>query len=142
MKLSVPNPCAAGWDNMSPSGNGRYCSSCEKIVVDFTKMSNEEIKHYFETYADQKTCGHFYSSQLGQKQYGKLAQLVLLWHRKSKGNIRYKTPRIAALFILGSVLALMGCSSSNEEVEGKAVTGDSISMSATDTNVTNPTPKK
>lgn len=139
MKVSIPNPCAAGWDNMSPSGNDRYCSSCEKIVVDFTKMSNEEIKHYFETYAEQKTCGHFYSSQLEQKQYGRSAQLVLLWYRKSKENIRSKVPRIAALFVLGSVLTLMGCSSPNEEVEGKAVTGDSISMSAIDTNSTSKT---
>ncbi len=62
--IHIPNPCDADWQKMSPEGKGKFCSSCEKVVVDFSRMSDAEIKNYFTAYQDQKTCGRFLTSQV------------------------------------------------------------------------------
>jgi len=47
LKLSIAQPCSQHWENMTPSSAGNYCASCQKNVVDFTGMSDQEIHHYF-----------------------------------------------------------------------------------------------
>ncbi len=62
--IHIASPCDADWQKMHPADQGKFCSSCEKIVVDFSKMSDAEIKNYFTAYKDQKTCGRFLTSQV------------------------------------------------------------------------------
>ncbi|MGN6646388.1 MAG: hypothetical protein ACTHJT_07650 [Cytophaga sp.] len=62
--IHIASPCDADWQKMHPEGQGKFCSSCEKVVVDFSKMSDAEIKNYFTAYKDQKTCGRFLTSQV------------------------------------------------------------------------------
>lgn len=64
MKIAIPNPCNENWNKMTPKEKGRFCNSCSKTVVDFTKKSTETIKQYLIEYKDQKICGHFYKKQL------------------------------------------------------------------------------
>ena len=45
-KLKIEKPCHEDWNKMAPNQLGRHCQLCEKTVVDFTKMSSEEIKEY------------------------------------------------------------------------------------------------
>jgi hypothetical protein len=133
MKLHIPNPCPQNWNAMIPSSNGRYCKACEKVVVDFTKMSTEEIKYYFEMHAEQKTCGHFYASQLAITPQSKLIQHLLNRYKTTQKKTACKIPRLLTLCVLGFVLSLMGCNP-DEEVEGKTIRGDSIAVSIIDTN--------
>lgn len=65
-RISIPSPCSADWSKMTPAAQGRFCSLCSLTVVDFTKMSDAEIKAYFQCYGRQKTCGRFSQSQLAQ----------------------------------------------------------------------------
>lgn len=44
IRISIPDPCNQNWNQMLPNEKGRYCDTCKLTVVDFTKMSNEEIK--------------------------------------------------------------------------------------------------
>lgn len=62
--ISIPKPCHEDWDKMHPNNEGKFCNSCSKTVVDFTKMSKEEIHRYFKQKSGENTCGHFYASQL------------------------------------------------------------------------------
>ena len=62
--LIIPKPCAEDWNKMSKVEKGKFCGSCNKVVIDFTKMSTNEISSFFETNEIGKTCGHFKSSQL------------------------------------------------------------------------------
>lgn len=62
--LKVPNPCHEDWSTMTPKDKGRFCSSCSKTVIDFTKMDSEEIQSYLFNNRDQNICGHFRQSQL------------------------------------------------------------------------------
>lgn len=62
LKITIPEPCHENWDKMTPKDNGRFCLSCTKTVVDFTKMLPDEIQHYF--IQNKNICGRFKKSQL------------------------------------------------------------------------------
>jgi hypothetical protein len=57
IKIKIGTPCHENWDKMLEEERGRFCLSCQKAVVDFSRMTNEEIITYFEQNADKKTCG-------------------------------------------------------------------------------------
>ncbi|ABG60907.1 hypothetical protein [Cytophaga hutchinsonii] len=65
--IQIKNPCDADWQKMTPDTAGKFCSSCEKVVVDFSKMSDTEIKDYFIVHFQQKTCGRFLTSQVDRE---------------------------------------------------------------------------
>jgi hypothetical protein len=64
LKITIPKPCHENWNAMSPKEKGRFCSSCSKTVVDFTKKSPSEIKEYLVEHKSERVCGHFYKKQL------------------------------------------------------------------------------
>ena len=46
--LTIPNPCHQDWDKMTPNTKGRFCQSCSKTVIDFTKPGSLEGIENFE----------------------------------------------------------------------------------------------
>jgi hypothetical protein len=66
LKISIPEPCHEDWNKMTPDETGRHCSSCAKSVVDFTGMSDHEVKHFFLNKKEEKVCGRFRQTQLQQ----------------------------------------------------------------------------
>lgn len=65
LKLSIPTPCHEDWNKMTPDETGRHCSVCVKSVVDFTNMSDEEVKYFFlNKKEDERVCGRFKQTQL------------------------------------------------------------------------------
>jgi hypothetical protein len=68
-KISIPKPCNENWNSMKPNNNGRFCDSCDKIVIDFTKMNNPEIQNYFtENSNNERICGYFKFNQIETKE--------------------------------------------------------------------------
>ncbi|MCL7762414.1 energy transducer TonB [Polaribacter sp. Z014] len=63
-KITIPKPCHENWNIMTPMEKGRFCSSCSKTVIDFTKKSTSEIQEYLVENKNQRVCGHFYKKQL------------------------------------------------------------------------------
>jgi hypothetical protein len=63
INLSVPEPCSEKWQNFIPVEDGGFCAKCSKVVIDFTKMSDDEIISYFRR-KSQNSCGRFYPEQL------------------------------------------------------------------------------
>jgi CarboxypepD_reg-like domain len=63
LTISIPTPCTEDWNNMTPDKNGKFCASCQKSVVDFTRMSDAEIFRYFDTFKGN-ACGRFSEKQL------------------------------------------------------------------------------
>jgi hypothetical protein len=59
--IAIEKPCDQSWQQMTEVNNGRYCGHCCKTVVDFTRMSNEEIIKYLS--AGTHVCGRFESYQ-------------------------------------------------------------------------------
>jgi hypothetical protein len=63
LSLTIPKPCTENWSNLSPTQLGGFCKSCSKTVTDFTRMSDDEITHFFKNKPGH-TCGRFRPDQL------------------------------------------------------------------------------
>jgi hypothetical protein len=68
ISLSIENPCAEQWSKFTPTANGGFCSSCSKNVIDFTKMSDDDVLAFF-TSKPANTCGRLRSDQLKDYSY-------------------------------------------------------------------------
>lgn len=66
MKLTLPQPCSESWDAMIPEQTGKYCSSCHKLIPDFTHYSDRDLIHYLQRHSGEKVCGRFLPSQLNR----------------------------------------------------------------------------
>ncbi|RZJ72943.1 carboxypeptidase-like regulatory domain-containing protein [Flavobacterium sp.] len=60
--IEIPTPCHENWSEMSPVEKGRFCNSCQKNVIDFTKSTDAQIAVYFAQ--NKNVCGRFRQSQL------------------------------------------------------------------------------
>jgi hypothetical protein len=68
--IHLPAPCHENWDKMIPVEGGRHCSSCNKLIRDFTNHSQEEIVSLISSSATI-TCGRFRADQVTDGQtYG------------------------------------------------------------------------
>ena len=64
MILQIKEPCKADWQSMSPQTGGRYCAQCDKVVKDFTQMSDAQVYDFVSQNRD--TCGRFKQQQLNR----------------------------------------------------------------------------
>lgn len=64
MKLHIPQPCSQKWDDMTPNNHGRFCTQCDKTVIDFTDMTDAEILLHFSNISSGHACGRFRDDQL------------------------------------------------------------------------------
>lgn len=62
--VAINEPCHESWENMNPQEQGRHCDQCCKVVVDFTKMSNDSIARFLKERSEQKVCGRFKVEQV------------------------------------------------------------------------------
>ncbi|AUC16709.1 hypothetical protein BTO06_16825 [Tenacibaculum sp. SZ-18] len=63
-KITIPEPCHENWNQMTSVEKGRFCNSCSKTVIDFTKKSPKQIQEYLQHNQGKRVCGHFYKRQL------------------------------------------------------------------------------
>jgi hypothetical protein len=104
-KINIPKPCNQNWNSMTPDKNGKFCNSCNKTVVDFTKMENLEIQKYLIENSDKESvCGHFKLNQIDPENNIKYYNL-----RNRINRIRIKPIKKAALFSLGILFTLTSC---------------------------------
>lgn len=67
LSLNIPTPCHEKWENFSTTSRGGFCHSCSKEVIDFTRMTEDEIVRFLKT-KPVNACGRFRATQL--KNYG------------------------------------------------------------------------
>lgn len=63
-KLTVTKACLQDWGRMQPKANGRYCTACATTVIDFSKMTDEQVANFFLLNNRQPVCGRFKAVQL------------------------------------------------------------------------------
>lgn len=104
--LSIADPCHEDWNKMTPVEQGRFCSSCQKNVVDFTTQSDEEIISFFNNY-NGTACGRFTDDQLDRpiqkielkpassflKYAAGLLLPAFLFAAKAKGQFKEQAPK-------------------------------------------------
>jgi hypothetical protein len=63
LSLSISTYCSEKWDTFTPTRHGGFCSSCNKTVTDFTKMTDQEVLSFFQN-KPANPCGRFRPNQL------------------------------------------------------------------------------
>lgn len=63
IQISIPTPCHEDWNKMTPQEQGRFCSSCQKCVVDFTGFTDEQLYTYLLAHKNERICGRVRTSQ-------------------------------------------------------------------------------
>jgi hypothetical protein len=66
IQLTIPDPCDENWEDMTPTGKGRFCASCCKQVIDFTNMSDSQLAAFFRKSPGNSFCGRVGSDQLNR----------------------------------------------------------------------------
>jgi hypothetical protein len=63
-QLNINSPCHESWEKMSENEKGKFCHSCQKVVIDFTQMTDDEVINFLNTLKSNKNCGRFSISQI------------------------------------------------------------------------------
>ncbi|MFT6281606.1 MAG: protein TonB [Salibacteraceae bacterium] len=63
MKVEIKEPCSENWDKMKIGLVSRHCDSCEKNVMDFTKMNRGEIIMHLLNNPNDQVCGRMRKDQ-------------------------------------------------------------------------------
>ncbi len=63
INLEIKQPCSENFNSFKKTEKGGFCNSCEKEVIDFSKMTSDEIINYFKINSNTKTCGKFNKKQ-------------------------------------------------------------------------------
>ena len=62
--LEINQSCSEDFNQFKPTLKGGFCASCEKEVIDFSKMSSQEVMSYFKNKSNNDVCGKFKTNQL------------------------------------------------------------------------------
>ena len=106
-----------------PSLNGRYCGNCSKVVVDFTKMSDEEVISYFRQ-RPKDTCGRFRAEQLTNYSLRDATHFFTIPQLLKAGVLSF-------IFLLFSKQAITQTKNTTEKIENRQDTVSSNFMGKT-----------
>lgn len=104
-KIRIQNPCNENWSSMSTDKKGRFCTSCNKTVIDFTKMKSPEIQIYFvENLTNESICGYYKFNQVENENNTKYTHL-----KNRILQIKVKPVKIVALLSLSFLFSFSSC---------------------------------
>lgn len=108
--LDIPKPCTADWNDFKPTFAGGFCAACQKEVVDFTKMGEDEIIALLRQ-PPAHMCGRFRPDQLKEYHVGAIPMIQPGWGLLKAG-----------------ALSLLLVSATEQAVAGPAGEGSSTEM--------------
>ncbi len=111
--LHIPKPCHQDWNEMTPTQQGAFCRSCQKEVIDFTAMTDDEVLQFLNKNNEKKLCGKATASQVNRLN-------IVINENVLHTNIRQWKKYLAILLIcFGS--SFLSCN--NKEVKYHTITG-------------------
>ncbi len=136
LRIEIPTPCPASWSGMTPNEEGRHCKACDKTVVDFTAMSDEEIKTYLMRKKEIRVCGKFQSHQINPS-YTSWQQKLIRVYNYIDREVSYRSVKVVTLLFLTLIMTLSGCQDTIHDTTGDVILleepSDSIKKSCSDT---------
>jgi len=115
-KIAIPEPCHEDWNIMTPNEKGRFCSACDKTVVDFTKLSTMQIQDFLYENQHQSICGHIKNTQLDAI------------HLSIPLNIIHRSHSFRKKFLLALLVAMGSTLFSCTNTEGKPQKIDTVKI--------------
>ena len=110
-RLKIETPCHEDWTKMSPNKDGRHCELCDKTVIDFTVMSQEEITNYLTHNSKAQICGRILVPRKKETAIQiKLNQL----YKNIEHQIGFKPLRISLLGSLSLIMLISGCTENHK----------------------------
>jgi TonB family protein len=107
MKIKITSPCSENWDVMKPENNSRFCDSCEKNVMDFTKMEKEDIIRFMLRNKNNNICGRI-DNGLMKFSHDELMSVI------NKELITNKRTNYGFYLMLLGTLSIMSCTNNTE----------------------------
>lgn len=91
LTISIPKPCHEDWSKMTPNEQGAFCSACQKLVIDFSLKTENEIYEVLSN-TNGVVCGRFDELQLNRP-----------IHKTELNNgwLRWKAVAVGLLAVLG-----------------------------------------
>lgn len=124
-EITQPQPCHEPWANMNSVENGRFCNSCNKTVVDFTTMTNQQIIDHLSVSVGN-TCGRISASQFNEVNL-KLAKPLPV----SSGIWKHVMLTLTMLASLSYVKGQTGASKvKTEQTPGTLIVGEVVTVAA------------
>ncbi|MBK7137544.1 MAG: hypothetical protein IPH74_00360 [Bacteroidetes bacterium] len=117
MKIQIPIPCHENWDEMIPNEKGNFCKVCNKTVIDFTNMSEQELIAYFENKKPGATCGRLRADQLTKEEVIP-TNWVNSFHVFVDKKINFQPFKRVAFLFLGIAVFFVSCIK-KREIMGK-----------------------
>jgi hypothetical protein len=88
---------------MKPCDNGRFCGSCQKVVVDFTDKTLDEIHDYFNAHKSEHVCGLY-----EERHTSKSNLFYSFLNRVEEWFCKFNMQKVAFFFI-GTIMFITGC---------------------------------
>lgn len=66
IRIELPKACQQDFDVMPRTESGRYCALCERTIIDFTLLSDDEFIEYLSSHQFKISCGIFRRDQLNR----------------------------------------------------------------------------
>lgn len=124
-KINIPKPCTEDWDKMTQTEKGRHCASCNKVVIDFSNMNDQEIISILLKNRNKKICGNFYNTQIENP----------IHYIGIKKHTRW--PAIAAMLIAGT-LQLMPLNSFGQKERTQPLSSSVLNLKGEENKYTEP----
>ena len=105
-KIELSFQCPQKWEAMTPTKGGRFCSHCQKTVIDFTHIPVQQPDPIIQQGDTAEICGNFYAYQL-HKPFGNWRDHVIAFSQRFEwGQSSYKQ---LTVLLLTMILLLTGC---------------------------------
>ena len=104
--FGISEPCSENWANMTPNEKGAFCSNCAKDVVDWSKLSEQELLTQMNSVVGKNACVRMEVSQ-----YQSVVDKYNQWHASHERQIR--AAGFVAIFIVFG-MSLFACNSPKE----------------------------
>ncbi len=78
LHLAIPTPCHEDWGKMTPTKKGRHCQACQKEIIDFSVLTDQQVLDLF-TKNKHGLCGRFSANQLDRQMFPRPISQISPW---------------------------------------------------------------